>query len=247
MEKKSTQISNTYPPILRAKPTESYLEWRRSVEFWIGGEGGQLPKELIGPRMLVQLRDRAAQLVKHLDNKDVSGPDGKDVILRALERSPLIMQLDKHRVDEHRRRLLQLSRAVNESMESYVTRASIYRELSGMGSGLEIGETFFVGHLLDHARLSRRDRAMLKAKAGGEVNEALVTAAMIELAPDGAEVSGGRLRTKHRPQRRRVVDPAWGEPLQAGDEGLGTRHLCSGGHAGGECGGLCWRGGRRVL
>ena len=49
----------------------------------------------------MQLRDRAAQLVKHLDNRDVSGPDGKDIILKALERAPLIMQLDKHRVDEH--------------------------------------------------------------------------------------------------------------------------------------------------
>ena len=142
-------------------------------------------KELIGPRMMVQLRDRAAQLVKHLDNQDVSGPDGKDIILKALERSPLIRQLDRHRVDEHRRRLLQLSRAVNESIESYVTRASLCRShLASMGSGFEMGETFFVGHVLDHARLSRRDRAMIKTEAGGEVDEQLVTSAMIELAPD---------------------------------------------------------------
>ena len=52
-------ISSTYPPF-RKKPQESYVEWKGSVEFWIGGGGGQLPVELIGPRMMVQLKDRAA-------------------------------------------------------------------------------------------------------------------------------------------------------------------------------------------
>ncbi|CAE7901225.1 unnamed protein product, partial [Symbiodinium necroappetens] len=108
--RKSTKISNSYPPVFRAKPQESYAEWKRSVEFWIGGEGDQLPADLIGPRMMVQLKDRAAQLVKHLTNKDVNGADGKEKIFKALERAPIIRQLDKHRVDEHRRRLLQLSR-----------------------------------------------------------------------------------------------------------------------------------------
>ncbi|CAE7802806.1 unnamed protein product [Symbiodinium necroappetens] len=84
------RISNTYPPVFRARPQESYQEWRRSVEFWVGGEGNQLPVELIGPRMMVQLKDRAAQLVKHLQIADVHGLDGKEVIFRELEKSPLI-------------------------------------------------------------------------------------------------------------------------------------------------------------
>ena len=75
-EKKPGRVSNTYPPIFRAKPQESYLEWKRSVEFWIGGEGTQLPVELIGPRMMVQLKDRAAQLVKHLNIADVNQANG---------------------------------------------------------------------------------------------------------------------------------------------------------------------------
>ena len=66
--------------------------------------------ELIGPRMMVQLKDRAAQLVKHLENADVNKEDGKQIIFQALEASPLIKQLDKHRVDEHRRRLMALNR-----------------------------------------------------------------------------------------------------------------------------------------
>ena len=71
--RKGGKISTTYPPVFRARPQESYLEWKRSVEFWIGGEGDSLPVELIGPRMMVQLKDRASQLVKHLTNADVNG------------------------------------------------------------------------------------------------------------------------------------------------------------------------------
>ena len=183
VERKGGKVSNTYPPVFKARLQESYMEWKRSVEFWIGGEGGQLPPELVGPRMMVQLKERAAQLVKHLGNEDVNNAEGKDVIFKALERSPLIRQLDKHRVDEHRRRLMQLNRAPGESMESYVTRASIYRtHLLGLDSSMAMGEAFFVGHLVDHAHLTRRDRAMVKTKAGSETDEYLVTNALIELA-----------------------------------------------------------------
>ena len=68
--------SSSYPPIFRAKQGESYQDWKRAVSFWLGGEGGQIPGNLIGPRIMVQLRDRAAQLVRHLENTDVNGPGG---------------------------------------------------------------------------------------------------------------------------------------------------------------------------
>ncbi|CAE7522180.1 unnamed protein product, partial [Symbiodinium necroappetens] len=168
-KKTGGRVSSTYPPTFRAKPQESYAEWKRAVEFWIGGEGSQLPPELVGPRMMVQLRDRAAQLVKRLSNADVNGPDGKEVIFRELEKSPLIKQVDKHK-----------------SVESYITRASLYRgQLLGLDSSLAMGEAFYVGHLLDHAHLSRRDRAMIKTKAGTDTDENLVTCAMVELACEG--------------------------------------------------------------
>ncbi|CAE7240505.1 TY4B-J, partial [Symbiodinium sp. CCMP2592] len=191
-EKKTTgKVSSSYPPVFKAKPGESFIEWKRSVEFWIGGEGGQLPAELVGPRMMVQLKERAAQLVKHLTNDDVNKAGGKDVILAALEKSPLIRQLDKHRVDEHRRRMMSLNRAPGESMESYVTRASIYRtHLMAMDASMTMGEAFYVGHLVDHAHLTRRDRAMVKTKAGSETDEFLVTNALIELASELEGESG---------------------------------------------------------
>lgn len=181
------RASNSYPPIFRAKPGESYRDWRRSVDFWLGGEGHQIPMEYVGPRIMVQLRDRAAQLVKHLNNSDVNTVDGMQKIFAVLERSPLVKQLDKHRIDQHRKRLMALNRFLGESLESYITRGNIYRnQLVGLDSTLEMGEKFYVGHLLDHAKLTRRDKALVRTRAGEDTEEA-VTNAMVELA---AELEG---------------------------------------------------------
>eukprot|EP00435_Cladocopium_sp_Y103_P018426 s2413_g4.t1 len=136
---------------------------------------------------MVQLRDRAAQLVKHLEPEDVDGKDGLERIFKTLENSPLVKQSEKHRVDWHRKRLLSLSRLAGESLESYITRAGLYRnQLEGLDSSLSMGERFFVGHLLDHARLTRRDKALIKTHATNET-EAAITEAMMELS---AELEG---------------------------------------------------------
>lgn len=179
--------SSSYPPIFKAKQGESYHDWKRSVSFWLGGEGNSIPVEYIGPRIMVQLRDRAAQLVKHLTMDDVKGPRGMETIFQTLERTPLVKQLDRHRVDQCRKKLMMLSRFAGESLESYITRGSIYRnQLLGLDSSLAMGEKFYVGHLLDHARLTRRDRALVKTRAGEETEDNVVTA-LTELA---AELEG---------------------------------------------------------
>ena len=49
-----------------------------------------------------------------------------------------------------------------------------------------MGERFYVGHLMDHARLSRRDKVLVRARAGDETEEA-ITNALVELA---AELEG---------------------------------------------------------
>ena len=80
---------------------------------------------------------------------------------------------------------MQLSRAPGESMESYVTRAGIYRShLIGIDSSLEMGEAFYIGHVLDHARLTRRDKAMVKTKAGADGDEENITNALLDLAAE---------------------------------------------------------------
>ena len=139
---------------------------------------------------MVQLRDRASQLVKHLNNEDVNCPGGMAKIFQVLEKSPLVRQLDKHRIDQHRKKLMNLTRYPNESLESYVTRGSIYRnQLVSLGNSLEMGEKFYVGHLLDHARLSRKDKVLIRTRAGEE-SEENVTNAMIELSPELEGESG---------------------------------------------------------
>ena len=57
---------------------------------------------------MVQVRDRAGQLVHHLTNEDVNKPNGLELVVSTWEKSPLIRQLDKHRVDLHRKRLMSL-------------------------------------------------------------------------------------------------------------------------------------------
>ena len=184
---KAGKPSSSYPPIFRAKIGESYADWKRAVSFWLGGEGNSIPKEYVGPRIMVQLRDRAAQLVKHLTVQDVSGSDGMEKIFKVLEKSPLVKQMDKHRIDQHRRKLMTLSRYPGESLESYITRGNLYRvQLMGLDVSLAMGDKFYVGHLLDHAKLTRRDKAMVRTRAGEE-NEDSVTAAMLEL---GNELEG---------------------------------------------------------
>ena len=183
-DEKRTQgkISSSYPPVFKARQGESYRDWKRSVKFWLRGEGQQLPYHLVGPRVMVQLRDRAAALVKHLEPEDVDCKNGLDVIFQTLEKSPLIRQSEKNRVDWHRKRLLNLSRLSGESMESYITRASLYRsQLEGLDATLSMGERFFVGHLMDHARLTRRDKAMVKTHAGDETEDN-ITSALVDLA-----------------------------------------------------------------
>ena len=181
---KHGKVSSSYPPVFRAKPGESFKEWKRAVGFWLGGEAGTLPAELIGPRLMVQLRDRAGQLVHHLSNEDVNTPTGMQLVMSTLEKSPLIRQLDKHRIDQHRKRLMSLRRLPHESIESYVTRGQLYRtQLVALDEAMQMGECFFIGHLLDGARLTRKDKVMIKTKAGIDREEEVVNA-MVELAPE---------------------------------------------------------------
>ena len=66
-------------------------------------------------------------------------------------------------------------------------RVNIYRvQLEGMDRSLSMGERFYVGHLLDHARLTKRDKAMIRTRAGDET-ENNITTAMLDLA---AELEG---------------------------------------------------------
>ena len=60
------------------------------MSFWIASEGRALPAEMRGPRLMQQLRERAAKIVQHLTVEEVSGADGVDVIKKTIEASPII-------------------------------------------------------------------------------------------------------------------------------------------------------------
>ena len=70
---------------------------------------------------------------------------------------------------------LRLRRLPGESIESYVTRGSIYRtQLQALDNDMQMGEYFFTGHLLDGARLTRRDKVMIRTRAGSDSEDRTV-------------------------------------------------------------------------
>eukprot|EP00435_Cladocopium_sp_Y103_P046235 s919_g13.t1 len=177
------KISSTYPPIFYARPGESWEQYWRSVMFWIASEGRSLPEEMRGPRLMQQLRERAGKIVQHLSVEEVSSAKGIDVIRATMERSPIIKLLDQKKVDQRRQKFMRLSRLPQESLESFINRAEIYRRENQSSPAYQVGSQFYVGHLLDAAKLTKRDQALIKAACGGTLeDEDLVTNAIIDLA-----------------------------------------------------------------
>ena len=177
------KLSSSYPPIFYARPGESWEDYWRSVGFWIASEGRALPAEMRGPRMMQQLRERASKIVQHLTVEEVSGPDGVDIIKRTIEASPIIKILDQKKVDKRRQKFLRLQRLPQESIESFLNRAEIYRKENQSSPEYQVGTKFYIGHLLDAARFTKRDLALIKAASGGTLeDEASVTNSMIDLA-----------------------------------------------------------------
>lgn len=151
------KLSSSYPPIFYARPGESWEDYWRSVGFWIASEGRALPAEMRGPRLMQQLRERAAKIVQHLTVEQVSGADGVDVIKKTIEASPIIKILDQKKVDRRRQKFLRLQRLPQESIESFLNRAEIYRKENQSSPEYQVGTKFYIGHLLDAARFTKRD------------------------------------------------------------------------------------------
>ena len=231
------RMNSSYPPIFNAKPGECYSDWKRGVGFWLAGEGRALPAEVIGPRIMVQLRFRAGKLVKQLTPAMVEGPDGKQIIFDALEKTPLIRQMDKNRIDQMRKKLTSLKRFAGESMASYITRASVYRmELAGESEAMEMGESFYVGHLLDNALLTKRDRALIRSKAFDD-SEEQITEAMLDLAVDLEGVQGFPIGMAEPDMPGQLDDQLFmkpGQPSAQQPEGGGGFGGGSGGFRGGD-------------
>ena len=74
--------------------------------MWIPGEGGVLPVEVIGPRVLSVLTGRASILTRKLSVAQVSGADGLEIKFITLETSSLVQELSGQRGERAQREFL---------------------------------------------------------------------------------------------------------------------------------------------
>ena len=126
------------------------------MEFWLGGEG-HIPEEYI----------------------DVNKSDGVQKIFDVLERSPLVEQLDKRRVDQQRKKLMALSRYAGSRAVSHVAASTGPSLLDWLPRWRWASGSMWA---FDGPCPPREERA----RAGNETEEA-ITNAMVELAaePEG--------------------------------------------------------------
>ena len=182
--KKSQRIPSSYPSSFAAQPTESYQEWKRAAQMWIAGEGGLLPYEVIGPRVLSVLKGRASILTRKLSVAQVSGKDGLDIIFRTLENSSLVQELSGQRGERAQREFLQCRRVAHESLDSFLMRVEAQRDLM-LEEDAEfcMGERFLVGYVLDNAELTQRDRVLVMAAAGNKLSTEAIYPALRRMGP----------------------------------------------------------------
>ena len=176
------KLHSSFPPEFRARPGESWKDYWRAVEFWLASEGVNLPPAVRSSRLMQQLKERAAKIVNHLSVEDVACDDGVNIIKREMEKSPIIRLLEHKEVDRKRQKFMRLARLPGESLESFINRASIYRHENDQCQNYKVGSKFYLGHLLDAAKLTRKDEALVKTAAGGLNDETKVVNALLELA-----------------------------------------------------------------
>ena len=182
--KGKTRIPSSYPASFAAQSTESYKEWKRAVQMWIAGEGGMLPCEVIGPRVLSVLKGRASILTRKLTVDEVSRPEGLALIFSTLESSSLVQELSGQRGERAQREFLQCKRAPHESLDSFLMRVEAQRDLMlEEDAEFAMGERFLVGYVLDNSELTQRDRVLVMAAAGNKLSTAAVYPALRRMGP----------------------------------------------------------------
>ncbi|CAE7216972.1 unnamed protein product [Symbiodinium sp. CCMP2592] len=129
-----------------------------------------------------KMRERAGKILNHLTVADVATDGGVELIKREMEKSPIIRLLEHKEVDRKRQKFMKLSRYPKESLESFINRASIYRHENDQCQNYKVGTKFYLGHLLDAAKLSRKDEALIKTASQGLHDEGRVVNAMLDLA-----------------------------------------------------------------
>ena len=61
-------------------------------------------------------------------------------------KSPIIRFLERKEVDRKRQKFMRLARYPNESLASFINRASIYRHENDQRQNYQVGSKFYMGH-----------------------------------------------------------------------------------------------------
>ena len=176
------KLHNSFPPEFKARAGESWKDYWRSVEFWLASEGVNLPASVRGSRLMQQMKERAAKILNHLSVADVATDGGVMLIKAEMEKSPIIRLLEHKEVDQKRQKFMKLARHPRESLESFINRASIYRHENDQCQNYRVGTKFYLGHLLDAAKLTKKDMALVKTASQGLHDEQKVVSAILELS-----------------------------------------------------------------
>ena len=91
--------------------------WKAS-EGGTATEGGPIPLETVGPRIMTKLTDVAALACSYLTTERVAEADGEQLIYDTLGASPLIKELQVQAANNTQNEFLRLRREQNESMDS---------------------------------------------------------------------------------------------------------------------------------
>ena len=213
------RIPNSWPEQFSGEADgPTFPQWQRSNGLWIAGEDGQLPASVIGPRVLSVLFGTAGLVTNHLSAEDVQHEGGLELIYSVLEKSPLMKEMAGAKGDRVHSEFKALKRRTNESMDSFVTRAVLLRqELLRQDPNFGMGERFFVGHLLDGAQITGRDRAMVLGGAGHKLTESDVCDALRRLGPHLAGKVPIGVSEHIRPTLERLPEgPRRGPPRRPG-------------------------------
>ena len=125
------------------------------MHFWVAGEGGVLPAEVIGPRTMTFLKGRAAILTKRLAIGDVAKDGGLQLIFDTLESSSLLPDLAGQRGERAQREFLRCRRSPGESIDSYLMRVEDQRDLKlEDNQDLTVGDKFLGSLRVDSSRSS---------------------------------------------------------------------------------------------
>ena len=169
----SGKLPNSYPPSFGARSNESFRLWCTSIEWWLLGEGNQLPAEVIGPRIMRQLEGDARLICRKLKPEAVATTGGKELILSTLAASPIIAEHEDDRSNKAQEQFMKLKRASNESIDSFLSRVDIsFSLLQEQDEAFTISDRFMYAMVFEGCMLTQQDKMYVESNMQGDKSTA---------------------------------------------------------------------------